>query len=168
MKMSSTNLLHLLMAAGLILSLSACDVFEQRDRTFDGDPKLEFFPLTENVAEPDTTVSAVPGVQIPVEIQLIGPQRDSPLEVNFTVADTVTDPDELAPAVAGTHYELSSTSVTIPESSSQATFAITLLNDTLDNAGETRQLILNLQTSNGIEPAENLDTFTLNTPRFSE
>jgi len=141
--------LKALLVLGLIVSLGACDAFEQRDRTFDDDPKLEFFPVSQVVDEPVTGDST-----IAVEIQLIGEQRESDLPVSFAVDDSST-------AVEGTHYSLPSTSSTIPANSSQTIVEVTVLDDTLDDAGDDRVLFLTLQGGEGVEPAENLKTHTL-------
>ena len=142
--MKSLNVVLVLALMGL--SLSACDFFEQRDRTYTDDPKLEFFPLTETVDEADTTLTT--------NIQLIGPQRSSELPVSFAVADSST-------AVEGTHYTLGATSTSIASGSSSTEVTINVL-DNAENDGDTNyELFLVLQDSEGVEAAENLKTFTL-------
>jgi len=149
------RLLQLLLVAGLIVSLTACDLFEREDRTFDTDnPKLEFFPLQQSVEEGNIMSS---DTTIAVEIQLIGEQRGEPLDVTFSVDDSST-------AVEGTHYNLPSTSATIADSSSQTTVPIVVLDDDQDNAG-TVQVWMSLDEDNEVEPAENLKTFRLDLPR---
>jgi hypothetical protein len=128
------------------LSLSACDLLEQRDRTYQGPPLLEFNPLTETVDEGAGTIST--------NIQLIAPQRDSALPVSFTVADSST-------AVEGTHYTLNTTSASIPANASAAEISIDVLDNNVDDGDTNYELFLNLQESDGVEPAENLRTFTL-------
>lgn len=138
------RLLLFLGAIGLLFS--GCDLFEQRDRTFDDDPKVEFFPLSEVVDEGEGTVTT--------NVQLIGPQRDSDLQLNFTVDDSST-------AVEGTHYELNSSSATISANSSSAPVSINVLDNSQDDGGTNYQLYLTLEGSSGVEPAENLKTYTL-------
>lgn len=149
------RLLKILLVLGVVASLSACDLFERRDRTFDDDPKLEFVPLTQTIDESDVA-SAGGSVTVTPEIQLIGPQRESDLSVNFTVADSST-------AEQGTHYTLPSTSATISSGSSQTEVAVNVLDNDQDDGGTTHVLFLNIQGSDGgVAPAENLRTYTLN------
>jgi len=142
--MKSLNVVLVLALMGM--SLSACDFFEQRDRTYQGPPQLEFFPLTETVDEGDGTVTT--------KIQLIGPQRDSDLSVNFTVADSST-------AESGTHYTLGSTSATIPANASTTEISVEVLDNNVDDGDTNYELFLVLQDSEGVEAAENLKVFTL-------
>ncbi|MFB6247245.1 MAG: hypothetical protein ABEL97_01600 [Salinibacter sp.] len=144
---------RILLVLGLIGSLTACDLFERRDRTFQGDSKLEFFPLTATVDEGD--IEAAGGsLSLTTSIQLIGPQRDSELPITFTVADSST-------AVEGTHYTLPSTSATLPADSSSVPVQVNVLDNNADDGDQNYVLFLNLQTSNGVAPAENLRTFRL-------
>lgn len=146
MTMFFTKSIRVLLALGIVVSLGACDLFEKRNRAFDDDPKVEFFPTSQVADEGAGAVT--------FEVQLIGPQRDSELPVTFTVADSST-------AVQGTHYELGSTSATIPSNSSQTEVTLTVLDDNQDNGGSNFQLFLNLQGTDGVEAAENLDAYTL-------
>lgn len=138
------RLLLFLGAIGLLFS--GCDLFEQRDRTYNDDPKVEFFPQSEIVDEADTTVTT--------NIQLIGPQRDSDLQLSYSVDDSST-------AVEGTHYELNSTSATISANSSSAEVPVTVLDNNQDDGGTNYELYITLEGSNGVEPAENLKTYNL-------
>lgn len=132
----------------LVISLmvGACDLLDQQNREFDDDPKLEFKPLSQTVDEGAGTVN--------VSIQLIGPQRDSDLQVNYSAADTSV-------AEEGVHYDLSSTSATIPADSSSTEIGIEVLDNSVDDGDTNYPLYLNLQDSDGVEAAENLKTFTL-------
>jgi hypothetical protein len=129
-----------------ILALSACDFFEQPDRTYTDDPKLEFKPLTQTADEGAGTVTT--------EAQLIGPQRDSDLPVNFVV-------DDSSSADAGEQYTLGSTSATIPAGESDADVTIDVLDNDIDDGDTNYILYLTLQASEGVEPAVNLKTYTL-------
>jgi len=135
-----------LLVALLGVSLSACDFFEQRDRSYQGPPQLEFAPLNETVDEGDGAVAT--------NVQLIGPQRDSALPVTFVVDDSST-------AVEGTHYSLGSTSVSIPAGASAAEVSIEVLDNDADDGDTNYELFLSLQSSDGVEPAANLQTFVL-------
>lgn len=141
------KLLKLTLILALVATLgTACDSLQQRDRTFDDDPKLEFVPLSNTVDEGDGNQT--------VNIQLIGPQRDSDLPVSFSVADSST-------AEEGVHYSLSSTSATIPANSSRTEIQIQVLDDDRENGDSNLLLYLNLQDSEGVAAAENLKTHTL-------
>lgn len=128
------------------ISLGACDFFDQPDFTYDDDPQLEFFPLSETEDEGAGTVTTA--------IQLIGPQRNSDLPVSFTVSDEST-------AEEGVHYTLGSTSATIPAGESSTEVAIEVLDNEQDDGDTNYELILELQDSDGVEAAENLKTYTL-------
>ena len=144
---------RILLVLGLIGSLAACDLFERRDRSFQGDPKLEFFPLSETIDEGD--IEAAGGTaSITTSIQLIGRQRDSELPITFTV-------DDSSSAVEGTHFTLPSTSATLPADSSSVPVRVNVLDNDADDGGSNYVLFLSLQESNGVEPAENLQTFRL-------
>lgn len=136
----------LLLVALLGVSLSACDFFEQRDRSYQGPAQLEFAPLNETVDEGDGAVTT--------NIQLIGPQRDAALSVNFVVDDSST-------AVEGTHYALGSTSASIAAGESVAEVSIDVLDNSIDDGDTNYELFLSLQASDGVEPAVNLQTYTL-------
>ena len=135
-----------LFAALLSLSLSACDTFDQRDRSYQGPPQLEFAPLTETVDEGDGTIST--------NVQLIGPQRDSALPVTFTVDDSST-------AVEGTHFDIASTSVSIDAGESTADVGIDVLDNDANDGDTNYVLYLSLQESDDVEAAANLRTYTL-------
>ena len=149
--MRSFRFLGVLLLAGVLVA--GCDFFEQRDRTFDDDPKLEFFPLSETVDEGDAE-AAGGTLTVETSIQLIGRQRDSDLTVNYTVADSST-------AEEGTHFTLPATSATLPANSSTVPVEVNVLDNNQDDGGTNYVLYLNLQEDNEIEPAENLKTFTL-------
>lgn len=140
------SLTKILIIALLPLALGACDALQVDSRKFDGDPKLEFAPTTTTVDEGAGSVTT--------DIQLIGEQRESDLQVNFTVADSST-------AVEGTHYTLGSTSATISAGSSKTEVEVQVLDNNVDDGDTNYELFLNLQDSDGVEAAENLKTFTL-------
>ncbi|NGP89254.1 BT_3987 domain-containing protein [Fodinibius halophilus] len=131
------------------LFLTGClnDLFEQKKLTFEDDPKLEFRPQDDTYSEDEG--------EIEVLVQLIGSQREKDLSVGFSVnSDTTT-------AVAGTHYELKTTSpVTIPAGSSSTTVTIDL-NGTSLAGGEFKILGLTIDSGGEVEPAENLKSYVL-------
>lgn len=139
--------LRILLVFGLIpLVLGGCDALQVDSRKFDDDPKLEFAPTTQTVDEGAGTVTT--------SIQLIGEQRDSDLNVSYTVADSST-------ADEGTHYSLGSTSATISAGTSSTDVEVDVLDNSADDEDTDYVLYLNLQDSDGVEAAENLKTFTL-------
>jgi hypothetical protein len=155
--MRSLNLFLAFVLAGALMT--GCDFFEQRDRTYTDDPKLEFFPLSETIDEGATDGNT--DTTITTAVQLIGPQRDSDLSVNFSVVDTIEIGDEAEYAEEGVHYSLPSTSTTIPANASSGEVEITVLDNDQADAGQNYVLFLTLEESNGVEPAENLKTYTL-------
>ncbi|MFO8098685.1 MAG: DUF4843 domain-containing protein [Salinibacter sp.] len=138
----------------LATTVGACDMFETRDRTFSDDPKVEFAPLSEGVDEADLDDRMAEDTTITTDVQLIGPQRDSDLTVDFVVDDSST-------AEEGVHYSLPSTSTTIPANSSTAEVSVTVLNNDQNDGDTNYELFLTLQDGDEIEAAENLKTYTL-------
>lgn len=136
-----------LFSASLLFTGCLNDLFEQDSQVFDGEPQLEFRPQTDTFDEDEG--------EIEVLVQLIGPQRDSDISVDFSVNSSETD------AVAGTHYSIATSSpVTLAANTSAATITINLNGTTLDD-GDIRTLVLTLDESNEVTPAENLKNYTL-------
>lgn len=138
--------LKLIVLALIPLLFVGCldDLFDEGDveNTFDGPAQLEFKPL-----QAEFNLAAGQGA---IQVQLIGPQRDSDLSVSFSV-------DGSSSAVQGTHYTFQTTSpVTIESGTSSANVVINLIEDSLD--GETVRLTLTLDDGNEVQPAENLKT----------
>lgn len=137
----------LLILALLPLLFAGCnDLFDEGDanKVYDGPTVVGFFPLEREVSHAQGTTS--------IEVQLIGPQRDSNLSVNFSV-------DGESTAVAGTHYNLvSSSPVTLEAGTSTVNIQIQLIEDGVPEGEEVR-LTLNLDgASDGVEASENLKT----------
>ncbi|MCS3703464.1 DUF4843 domain-containing protein [Salinibacter ruber] len=143
-----------LAVAILFVSIGGCDMFDRRDRSFSDDPKLEFFPLDNGIEESTLDDEGISETSVTTNIQLIGPQRDSDLSVNFTVDDSST-------AEEGVHYTLPSTTATIEANSSTAEASINVLNNDQDDGGTNHILYLSLQDSEDVEAAANLKTYTL-------
>jgi|SRR6056297_186051 len=127
----------------LFLGCDMNDLFDEGDvrKTFDDDPQVEFKPLQQEV-------SAASG-QATVAVQLIGPQRDSDLAVNFSVGGNST-------AQAGVHYNITTPSpVTISAGTSSVNVVVELI------AGSVTEgpvdLYLNLEGGTGVPAAPNLD-----------
>jgi len=126
-----------------LLFLGCDDLFDEGDvrKTFDDIPQVEFKPLQQEVS----TASG----QATVAVQLIGPQRDSDLSVNFSVGSNST-------AQAGVHYSISTPSpVTIAAGSSSVDVVIELIEGSLE--GGSVDLFLNLEGGDGVPAAPNLD-----------
>ena len=133
------------------LLISACDLTEERDRSYTGDARLEFFPQSDEIEEGANGVTT--------DIQLIGPQQDSDLQVDFVVIDSARS--GATQAEEGVHYEIESSSATIETGTSSAEVAINVLDNDLDDGDVEYDLLLEIQESDGIEPAENLKVYTL-------
>lgn len=163
--MISMKLRYTILTLGMIgLLFTGCDLFEQRNRTFDDDPLIEFFPTSATVSESDLDANSVGSTAVPIEIQLIGPQRGSELPVSFsalTPEDTSLSAPNVEVAEEGVHYNIQSTSATIADSSSQTTVSVEVLNNDLDDGDTNYILFLDLQDSGEVAAAENLDRYTL-------
>lgn len=135
----------------LPLLFAGCDdMFDKGDveKTYDGPDVVEFFPLEQEVdiAEDATATIAV---------QLIGPQRNTDLAVNYSVDGTSST------ATAGTHYNITTPSpVTIASGTSSVDIEVELIEGSLAD-GEEVTLVLNLEGGDGVDASANLDTSTL-------
>lgn len=152
MKKSMKYTLLLLAVFPLLLAGCLNDLFDKGDteKVYDGPTVVGFSPLETETDEGDGAIT--------IEVQLIGEQRGSDLPVNFSVDGASST------AVAGTHYNLTSSSpVTIASNSSIATISINILADSGLESGDEVRLILTLEGSpgEGVEAAENLDSATI-------
>jgi hypothetical protein len=143
------NLKYFLFSILIAFSSVSCDsLFDTGDteKAYDGPTVVEFAPLSRQVNTNVGTTS--------IRVQLIGPQRPSATTVNISVVSTST-------AVAGTHYSLPSTSVTIPANESFVNVPISIVRGSL-NPGQSVQLRLLIDSaSDGIQPAANLRNATV-------
>lgn len=127
----------------LFLGCDMNDLFDEGDvrKTFDDDPQVEFKPLQQEV-------SAANG-QATVAVQLIGPQRDSDLAVNFSVGGNSS-------AQAGVHYNITTPSpVTISAGTSSVNVVVELIPGSVTDGPV--DLYLNLEGGTGVPAAPNLD-----------
>lgn len=127
----------------LFLGCDMNDLFDEGDvrKTFDDDPQVEFKPLQQEV-------SAASG-QATVAVQLIGPQRDSDLAVNFSVGGNST-------AQAGVHYNITTPSpVTISAGTSSVNVVVELIPGSVTDGPV--EIFLNLEGGTGVPAAPNLD-----------
>lgn len=157
------KLQYLTLILGMVaLLFSGCDLFEQRNRTYDDDPVVEFFPLNQSLDESTLDANGASSADAPVEVQLIGPQRDSELTVSVSAfTDTSLSAPGAELAEEGVHYRLPSTSATIPANSSQTTVNIEVLNNNIDDGDTNYILFLDLEGSDGVAAGENLDRHRL-------
>lgn len=136
----------LIILALLPLFLVGCnDLFDtgDTDKVYTGPPLLEFFPLQQEVNQDDGTIT--------VSVQLIGEQRTSDLQANFTVDGSST-------AVAGTHYNiLTSSPVTIAAGTSKVDIEVEVIDGSLAAGASSVTLILNLEGTNEVQADPNLD-----------
>lgn len=140
----------LLLIALIPLMLVSCDsIFDEGDveQSYDGPPVVAFFPLQTN--------ARVNNPEVSLEVQLIAPQREADLNVNFEV-DT-----EASTAVEGTHFEFVDASpVTIEAGTSTTDLNILLLED--EDTDEEVTLVVNITgTDAEVVPAENLRRATI-------
>jgi len=114
----------------LLLFLLSCKKYRVE---YDQPSQVEFKPITATL--PKGTVAA-PG-SVTILVQLVGPQRDADLSVEYAV-------DPASTAVAGTHYTASGTAgkITIPANSSSAQIVLTAIPANLATA---KKLILTLK-----------------------
>lgn len=139
--------------ASLFLSGCLNDLFEQENKRFQDNPKIEFRPLNQVVSDADVDDF---DPSEPLKVQLIGEQRSSDLSVSFVVDE------ENSTAEAGTHYNLvTSSPITLPANSSvTGPIEIEVIENSVPD-GEVVELVLVLQDADGVEAAENLKTYTL-------
>lgn len=138
--------LIILLVLPLLLTGCLNDLFDKGDveKTYDGPTVVGFFPLQREARLTNTTTTSV-------QVQLIGEQRTSDLQVSYTVSGSST-------AVAGTHYTITSPSpVTIAAGTSTVNIGINLIPGSLA-AGQSGVLILELQGGQGVEASANLAT----------
>jgi len=137
----------LLVIALLPLLVTGCDsLFDEGDveREYDGATVVGLFPLTQDADEGDGDVT--------IEVQLIGPQRSSDVNVTFSTTGT---------AVAGTNYTVvGGTTVTIPANSSTADITLNIPADNGLNAGDEATILVNI-TGGDVEASVNLATSTV-------
>ena len=142
--------LAVIVMASLLLSGCLNELFNDGETYYNtDDPKVEFVPLTAQY-----TLGATQSGSYTINAQLIGEQRSEDLALSVVVIDSLTTAQE------GVQYSLLATSVTIPADSSSAAFTIDISGEGLQ-AGETARLVLELQGTDEVEAAENLDSHTL-------
>ncbi len=140
----------ILLLVVLPMMIMGCDtLFDKGDTeaVYDGPAQVAFFPLERNsrVVQGGTTV----------DVQLIGEQRDSALQVDVAVNAEST-------AQAGVHYNLGTSSVSIAANSSVATIDIEFIEGSV-GAGEEVTILLDITGTNdsSVEIAENLKRSTV-------
>jgi hypothetical protein len=153
MKNIKMNILKRLILIFLVIPffISGCEsefVFDQRDRTFQDDPQVGFFPNSVNANDGEG--------QLDFEVQLIGEQQDSNVDIPFSVVSEDTNAEE------GVHYEvLTSSPITIAANSSITTFSVNILDADMESG--VVSVVFELQDPGGeITAAENVKTTTIN------
>ena len=147
----------------VMVILGSCNVNDPEDNVFDDTPRVEFKPTSNQVQEPEDdpntpAVNEGAPITISINVQLIGPQRESDLSVPFTINSDGTS------AVEGTHFNIvTSSPVVIPANSSSTTVQVEVLEaDGALNAGQAGVLALELQeAAEDVIPAVNLKDYTL-------
>jgi hypothetical protein len=134
-----------------LLFLGCDDLFDEGDvqKTFDDIPQVEFKPLQQEVSISSLYDEPTDDGTFTVAVQLIAPQRDSDLAVNFSVGGNST-------AQAGVHYNIVTPSpVTISAGTSSVDVVIELIEGSLESG--SADLFLNLEGGSGVPAAPNLD-----------
>ncbi len=151
MKLIRIHILFVLVA--LLFTGCLNDLFDQESDNLDsGVSQVEWYPLSRTVTEP---AGGAASATTAIEIQLIRTQNSSDQQVNFSV-DAAN-----STAVAGTHYNLTTSSpATIAANTWETTVTIEILDSPL-TAGQSGTLVLLLEDGNGVEAAANLRTHTL-------
>ena len=140
----------ILLLVVLPMMIMGCDtLFDKGDveKSYDGPTQVAFFPLERQtrVVQGGTTV----------DVQLIGPQRDSAVQVNVAANASST-------AQVGVHYNALPTSVTIPANASTVTIPITYIAGSVPAGGEVTILLdITGVNDSAIEIAENLKRSTI-------
>lgn len=120
------------------------DLFDtgDADKVWDG-LELGLYPLQQEVSINDGTAS--------VEVQLIGEQQSSDVSVVFNVEGNADE---------GVHYNLTTSSpVTLESGTSTVDIVVELIEDSVPE-GETVNLIINIEDSDGITASPNLSQST--------
>lgn len=136
------NLALALVAMSMVFTTSCDSLFSTQDRSYQDDPKVEVKPTSTSVDE---------GGEVEISVQLIGPQRDSDLQVNFSTSGS---------AESGTHYEPLGSSATISAGSSST--VITVNTNDVQDEGDSVELVIELTgTDADVGVATNVSTSTV-------
>jgi len=137
----------LLVLALLPLLFTGCDsLFDKGDveKEYDGPTVVGLFPLEMEVDEGDGNIT--------IAVQLIGPQRNSDVNVTFGTAGSAT--------VGTTYTIVGGTTVTIPANTSSANITLNIPADNGLTAGQEVTLLVNL-TGGDVEASANLAQSTV-------
>lgn len=137
---------YFLAIAGMLIFLTSC---EEEDKTWQGQ-QVGFEVASGNLMIPievSTTYSRT------FKVALIAAPQASDVTVSFEV-------DPSSTAVEGTHFQLPSSSVTIPAGQSFAEFTVVAINSGFAFGGDFRRLVLRVAGAS-IDVAENFSRFTL-------
>ncbi|WP_345955506.1 hypothetical protein [Mucilaginibacter sp. PAMB04168] len=121
--------------------------------TYEGSSVVEFSPAVKSRSQ--GTV-ATPGYDS-VKVQLVGPQRSTAAELNYTV-------DASSTAVAGTHYTIANTGkLTLPANSSFGWIRVNLIPGSIptNSTANQRKLVLKLDGNSELPASVNYRTYTL-------
>lgn len=97
----------------------------------------------------------IAGADVPttVRVMVIGAQQSTAITLNISV-------DAASTAVEGTHFDLASTTVTIPANTSWGEFTLIGHAGAFTGGGQTENIVLNLTTTGSISVAPNFATTT--------
>ena len=155
---SSISVLALLLVSSVLFA--GC--FEDNTQEFASEPRVEFKPINNfgvpnHEGEIEATALSGSG-RHEVLVQLIGPQREGDLTVNYTINDTLTTANQ------GEDFTVEGNgSIVIPADSSSARLGLTI-NDFLDpNTNQRAQIGITLEGNpeEGVGAAANYRTFVV-------
>lgn len=177
MKFKLKNIAFLLLASTALTSCLPEDKTEYKDETLVEikNPTLGMLTAVLNtrgiVTAPAAQVQGVlsKGVLIntrtadTILVQLVGPQKSTPVTVTYSVAGTGTNP-----AVEGTHYNFATAgarTVTIPANSSVGYLIVRPVANSIATVGDIRTFSINLVSANDAKVSPNYATFAYSLKR---
>ncbi len=167
------NLNYITFGLFIVMLLSSC--IKEDVKSFTGEPVIEFdatvlnsatTPYSYHVAVrtppfaiPTTTANSVPinrslATPVRLRVNLVGPQRNTDEVITFRVLTDVTPTAPNMLAVAGTHYNITGTTFTIPANSSFGEVVINIVNPGVSSTNP-REVHLELVGNSNLKPSEN-------------
>jgi hypothetical protein len=154
----------------IVSSLLLVSCFEAEDKSFNGPEEFQF--NNQSLGRIATTIPGITAQTLiaksvnqatvrvdSVEVQLIGVQKNTALEVVYSVDPTST-------AVAGKHYSLvSPDKVTLAPNTSSTYVKYNIISGGIPTGGTPVRFILNLEGAPGIPGGENFKKFTVTITR---
>jgi hypothetical protein len=167
------NTIHILSSLLFVLLLSSC--IKEDVKSYQGDTVVEFDATVLNSATtpypyhvavrtppfgiPTTTANSVAinrslATPVRLRVNLVGAQRSVDEVITFNVLTAVTPASPNMVAVAGTHYTITGSTITIPANSSFGEVVINIVNPGVSSTNP-REVHLELVGNSTIKPSEN-------------